>query len=211
MNFKFALSLFILMGLAQATTVIINFNYSIFENPTFKDMGKNWSYTDNLTTPDYVVEGFKLRADDFMVANKEFFRTYNTSTGGNVTVFEMKQFIKSMVESESKNDKKLIGELQKSVETERERANSAEAVSCPAMMELNVALMIGFLVVAIMVALFYIAKQYGDRKPTPQQRIKPTMMEEIYARKPRSELDELIEEFGDDRRYLDDDRREIIC
>lgn len=154
-----------IISIANATTITLFFDDKLFENETLRNMTTtaNLSY---LTTPEYVVDGFKLRGEDFVNIDKGYFRTYNTSDNNTITVFEIWAWEENRVNSKTQELNGLIAEqaktiVNKTAEVEEWKGKSAES----ALSSLYVLAGIVFWCVCIFVAIVIVVmyrKKHGE-------------------------------------------------
>lgn len=152
------LMLVILASTASAATIRLHFTTDIFNNKALNVSAQNYTsvysrYFEGKTQPTFVVDGFKLRGEEFMLAGQDFYRTYSDpQTGENYTVFELWSWRDAQVDQRTTEIQDQLNQSQAKVAEETKRADEAEAASFPA---LSAALGKVILVAGLLIAVYF--------------------------------------------------------
>ena len=194
------LALFVfLIPLAQATTVYIEFDYSIYENQTLQNLTGNYSlYLQNKTAPAYVVTGYNLRVEDFLLLGKDHMKTYNVS-GKEVVVLELGAWNQQQVNSQTKSIQDRIDDIAKEKETLKAQLGTAQEMSSPAACGMLYLTLGGVTILVIIVVTLVGIKFYMDKRGQPISRRIESPYDKRKAITRPDEIDEAFIEMGEGR------------
>lgn len=125
--------------LATAATIHLRFNERLFQNETLNATATAYPsiyqrYYENKTYPTIVVDGFKLRGEEFFLAGQEFYRTYtDNQTGQNVTIFELWSWRDSQVDARTATLQGLLTQKEQELEVQKNETATAKQQSFPAL------------------------------------------------------------------------------